>query len=179
MESQMQIKNRQQFLIALTIAVAGLYIGVNFILTPLAHEWSARSQQISDLRKQVKDGKFLVSRESAIRNHWADMQTNSLPANTSLAEQQVLKSFDGWSRASGVEISAITPQWKNDATNYMTLDCRVEAAGDLTGLCKFLYNIEQGPMALKLDSVELGAHDTAGQQLTLTLEVNGLALLQN
>jgi hypothetical protein len=32
---------------------------------------------------------------------------------------------------------------------------------------------------LKLDSVELGAHDTAGQQLTLTLEVNGLALLQN
>ena len=33
-------------------------------------------------------------------------------------------------------------------------------------------------MALKLDSVELAAHDNTGQQLTLGLQISGLALLQ-
>ena len=69
------------------------------------------------------------------------------------------------------------PQWKNDATNYSTLDCRVEAAGDLGALSQFLYYVERGPTALKIDSVELSGHDATGQQLTLALQINGLALL--
>ena len=70
------------------------------------------------------------------------------------------------------------PQWKNDSTNYMTLNCRVEASGNLGTLSQFIYDIEKGPMALKLDSVELSAHDNTGQQLTLDLQISGLALLQ-
>jgi hypothetical protein len=31
-------------------------------------------------------------------------------------------------------------------------------------------------MALKLESVELSAHDTVGQQLTLGLQISGLVL---
>jgi len=105
------------------------------------------------------------------------MSANALPDNPSLAEQQVLKLFDNWSRDTGAEISSIMPQWKNDATNYMTLNCRVEASGSLGTLSQFLYDIEKGPAALKLDSVELSAHDNTGQQLTLGLQISGLALI--
>ena len=106
------------------------------------------------------------------------MNTNTLPANTSLAEQQVLKAFDNWSRDTGADISSILPQWKNDSTNYVTLNCRVEASGNLGTLSRFIYDVEKGPAALKLDSVELSAHDPTGQQLTLGLQISGLALLQ-
>ena len=149
----MKIENRQQFLIVLTIAVAALFVGERLIFEPLANWWSARSQKVTELRKQVRDGRLLIQREPAIRSRWDQMRTNTLPANTSLAEQQVLKAFDNWSRDSGAGITGITPQWNNDATNYMTLDLRVEAAGDLGTLSRFLYDIEQGPMALKLESV--------------------------
>ena len=60
----------------------------------------------------------------------------------------------------------------------MTLACRVEASGSLGTLSKFIYEVERGPVALRLDTVELSTHDTTGQQLTLSLEVNGLALVQ-
>jgi hypothetical protein len=43
-------------------------------------------------------------------------------------------------------------------------------------LSQFLYDVEKDPMALKLDSVELSAHDTTGQQLTLGLQISGLVL---
>lgn len=174
----MKPEQRQQFLIVLTIAAVGLFVGVNYIITPLAGLWSARSTQIKELRTRVGDGKKLVAREAGIRGHWSDMLTNSLPDNTSLAEQQMLKSLDGWARGSGSEIISIMPQWKSDSTNYMTLNCRVEATGTIGTLSQFIYSIEKGPAALKLDSVELSARDAAGQQLTLGMQISGLALLQ-
>jgi len=89
-----------------------------------------------------------------------------------------LKAVDRWSHDSGAEITSIMPQWKSEGTNYLTLDCRVETAGDLNALSKFLYDIEKGPMMVRLDSVELSSHDVGGQQMTLGVEINGLALLQ-
>jgi len=173
----MKIDNRQQFLIRLTLAAAILYVGVNFILTPLAGWWTDRAKQVRELRAEVTEGQRLIARETGIRNHWADMQKNSLPASTSQAEQQLLRAVDAWSQSSGAEVTSLMPQWKNDETNYLTLACRVETSGDINALTKFLYELEKGPMALKLDSVELGARDKEGQQLTLSTEINGLALI--
>jgi hypothetical protein len=175
----MKIKNRQDFLVVLTIVAAGLFVGVNFVLTPLQHWWSDRQAQVRQLREQVSEGHQLIRRDSVIRGKWADMQANSLPASAPDAEQQFLKAMDNWSRDSGATISSIMPQWKSDSTNYMTLDCRVEAGGDLNALSRLIYDIEKGPMPLRLDSVELSSHDNSGQVMTLGLEINGLALLQN
>ncbi len=172
----MKIENRQKFLIVLTVVLVGLYAGDLLVFEPLGKWWSARSQNIVELRKQVKDGKFLLQRETSIRSRWDEMRTNMLPENTSLAEQQVLKAFDSWSQESGATVTSIMPQWKNDTDDYMTLNCRVEASGDLGTLSRFLYDIEKGPMGLKLESVDFSARDATGQQLTLGLQISGLML---
>jgi len=173
----MKIENRQQFLVLLTVAAAGLFVMVNFIITPLAGWWSARQGQIHGLRQQVGEGNQLVRREAFIRRRWADMQANALPANTSLAEQQLLTAVDGWSHASGAAVTSLMPQWKTDSTNYLTLTCRVETSGDLGALSQFLNDLERGPLSLRLDSLEVNAHDPGGQQLTMSAEINALALI--
>jgi Tfp pilus assembly protein PilO len=174
----MKIENRQQFLIVLTAVVVALWLGDMIIFEPLGKLWSSRSAQIKELSTKVKDGNSLIKREKDVRSRWSDMRTNALAANPSLAGQQVIAALDNWSRASGAEVTSIMPQWKNDSTNYMTFNCRVEASGTLGNLSQFLYSIEKGPMALKLDSVELSAHSDTGQQLTLGLQISGLALIQ-
>ena len=174
----MKIKNRQDFLVVLTLAAAGLFVGVNFVFTPLAGWWSARSVQIKDLRTKVKEGQNLITREAVIRGRWTDMKAGALPANNSAAEQQLLKAFDGWRNDTGVELTSVMPQWKSESTNYMTLSCRVELGGSIGTLSRYLYEMEKSPLALRLDTVELSTHDNVGQQLTLGLEVDGLALMQ-
>jgi len=173
-----KIKNRQEFLVVLTIAAFALLVGVNFILEPLGGWWSARQTQIKELRTKVTEGQQLIRRESGIRSRWEEMSVNALPANTSLAEQKLLTAVDGWSRSSGAEVTSLMPQWKNESTNYLTLTCRVETAGNLGTLSRFLYDLERGPLALRLDSLELTARDKEGQQMTLSTEINGLALVQ-
>ena len=172
----MQIKNRQQLLIILAITAIALFAGDQLVLSPLMKAWSARATRIGDLRKKITQGKMLVQREQSIRNRWEQMSRYALPNNTSAAEQQVVHAIDLWAQDSGVVISAITPQWKHDSDDYMTYECRVDAAGDLGKLSRFLYSVERDPMALKLELVELGARDKEGQQLSLGLQLSGLVL---
>jgi len=44
-------------------------------------------------------------------------------------------------------------------------------------LSQFLNDLERGPLALRLDSLEVNAHDPGGQQLTMSAEINALALI--
>ncbi|HUA38694.1 MAG TPA: hypothetical protein VMA35_09920 [Candidatus Sulfopaludibacter sp.] len=172
----MKIENRQQVLVAVTIAVVALFFCDRVVFEPLAQWWKTRQAQVAKLRLEVNNGRMLIKREDAIRDRWSRMSTNTLPANSSSAEQEVLKAFDGWSQDSGASITSITPQWKSDTQDYKTLDCRVEAAGDLATLCRFIYDVEKGPMALRLESLALNARDDLGQQFTLDLQVSALAL---
>ena len=174
----MKIENRQQMLLIVTLSMVALFAADKIIYSPLSSAWTSRSQAIAKLRTQVAGGSTLIRREQADRGRWEAMRTNALPDNPSLAQEQLLKAFESWSQESGVSINAITPQWKNDADDFKTLVCRVDASGTLWTLSRFIYDIEKDPLALKLESMDISSRDNTGQQLTLGLQVSGLVLAQ-
>ena len=104
------------------------------------------------------------------------MQQRTLTNNLSAAEQQFWRAIYTYAQETRVTLNAITPQWKHDAEDYMTYECRIDAAGDLDRLTRFLHSVERERMALKLESVEFGARDKEGQQLSLGLQIGGLLL---
>src|SRR5215510_7623354 len=159
----MKIKNRQQLLGILAFSAVALWAGVNLIYDPLVKSWSARSERLVKLRKSVEQGSKVLEREKVVRERWKQMQTNTLTNELSEAQSQVFKSFDRWSRSSGVRINSIKPQWKRNDDDYMTLECRTDASGNLSTLTRFLYEIEKDPLALKVETVELTARDASGQ----------------
>jgi hypothetical protein len=171
-----QMDSRQRRLAIVALLGVGLLAGDRLVLTPLVKSWKTRAEQIARLHRSVTDGTLLVQRETAIRTRWDEMRTNTLDRQVSVAESQVLKAFDRWSRDSGVSISSLRPQWKRGAEGYATLECRADAGGNLANLTRFLYAAETDPLALKVDVVELTARDAEGQQLTLGLQVSGLVL---
>jgi len=170
------MKNRQNLLLALAIGVAVLFAGDKLLYGPLLKLWGERSTRIADLRKKVSDGEKLRLREQAIQNRWNYMHDNILPDNPSIAEQKILQAFDIWAQVSRVSITSIAPQWKRDSEDHLSLECRVDAFGNLQTVTRFLYEIEHDPMALKMELVEIGARDNEGQQIGLGLQINGLVL---
>jgi len=170
------MKNRQQFLAILAIVAVALLAGDKFIRAPLVASWKQRSARIAELSKSVEQGSRLVERERVIRDSWDHMRTNTLPNNASEAENEVLRAFERWSQDSRISITSIKPQWKRAADDYMTLECRADAFGSIQALTRFLYYVEQDPLALKVESVEITSRDNEGQQLGLALQVSGLVL---
>ena len=172
----MEIKSRQQILMVGAIAVLGLFAADKLVFDPLTAVWKAKAKRIQQLRTQITQGQRLLQREGYIRGRWAQMERNTLTNNTSAAEQQLFGAIDSWRQDSRVVINGATPQWRHEADDYMTYQCRMDASGTLPTLSKFLYDIEKDPMALKLDSIEISARDKEGQQLVLALQISGLVL---
>lgn len=178
----MQIKDRQKFLTVLAITAIALLVLDKVVTPPLTKFWHDRSDRITDLQRKVKEGEMLrmPRRKAAIRAEWAGIQAASLTNNPTLAQQQLLRAIDQWSQSSGVTINSITPQFKQGAdATYKTIECRVDGSGSIDRLAQFLYDLENDPMALKLESVELTSSDNTGQQLALGVQISGLILTPN
>jgi hypothetical protein len=174
----MNISNRQQLLGIIAIVAVALLAGDRLVFSPLIRIWKARTERIADLKKSVAQGEQLLEREKPIRTRWEHMRTNTLSSEISIAENQVLKAFDRWSQDSRVGVNSIKPQRKQIEDDYMTVECRVDAFGNLSALTRFLYEVERDPLAMKVEAVELTARDDGGQQLTLGLQVSGLLINQ-
>lgn len=172
----MNLTKRQQLLAILAITAVALLVADRLIISPLVKSWKARSEQLAALKKNVTQGRALLERDTALRERWDAMRTNTLPSEVTAAESRVLTGFDRWSRDSRVTITSIRPQWKRATTDYAALECRVDAAGGLGALTRFLYELERDPLGLKVESLELTARDDNGEQLTLGLQVSALLL---
>jgi Tfp pilus assembly protein PilO len=172
----MNLNKRQQLLALLAIVAVGLFIADKLVFTPLTNRWKARAERIATLQEQVRDGGEILKRAAALREQWALMRTNALPGSKAEAESQMLKAFERWSRAGGVSVSSIRPQWKEAEDDYKTLECRADVGGSLAAISRFLYQIERDLMGVKVDSMELTARDNEGAQLALVIQVSGLLL---
>lgn len=172
----MNLSNRQQGLAFVAIAAVALLAGDRLVFTPLAKAWKERAAQIVQLKKSVAQGTMLIERERSIRSRWDSMRTNSLPEEMSVAEDMVLSAFDRWSQDSRISVTSVRPQWKRNADDYATLECRVDASGNLSALTRFLYDLEHDPLGIKVEIVEMTSRDTRGEQLSLGLQVSGLML---
>jgi len=172
----MKIENRQQALLIAAIACVVLLAGNYVVWTPLSNLWTARAAQVARLRGEIRDGTLLKQRSQYITNRWAQIQASALTKNPSLAEQQLFKAIDNWSADSHADITAITPQWKNDEDDHSTLDCRVEVAGDYGAVSRFLYDLERDPLAIQVETLGLAARDNNGQSFTLNVQISGLML---
>jgi len=170
-----ETKQRQKLLIIGAVVCIGLLIGNSLVLDPLIKSWKARSARIANLRTQVAQGASLIEREQTIRSRWEDMRTNTLPANTSVAEAEFFKTFDRCARTSGITLVAFRPQWK-PSDDYTTYECRADITGNLETLSRFIYELEKDPLALKVESMEIATHDDKGQQLSLGIQISGLLL---
>jgi hypothetical protein len=172
----MRIKNRQQILGIVAGLALALLVGDRLMLAPLIRSWKERAARIVQLRKDISQGSLLSDREEIIRHRWEGMRTNTLPDNVSAAENEVLQAFEHWSQVSRISIASIKPQWKRTGEDYMTLECRADAFGNIEALSRFLYNVERDPLALRVESVEITSRDNEGRQLSLGLQVSGLLL---
>jgi hypothetical protein len=171
-----KIDSRQKALAFVAIGAVALLAGDRLLITPLTGLWKGHANRISELRGNIGQGTSLLAREQAIRNRWDSMRKSALPTDASAAESKVLTAVERWTRASGITFTSIKPQWKQNADDYKTLECRVDATGDMESIARFVYELERDPLALRVEDLELAARDDGGQKLSLGVRFTGLVL---
>ena len=93
-------------------AALALLVGDSLIISPLQASWRERAERIKKLEQEVKDGNALLTQKLRLEGRWAQMQTNTLPTDPSLARNELLKALERWEQHSRLKIDRIAPQWK-------------------------------------------------------------------
>lgn len=171
----METKNRQKMLLIVAVGCVLALIGNSLMIDPLLKSWKERSDRIAKLKSDVAQGAALIEREAVIQSRWDSMRTNTLPANTSQAETEFLKTFNRCAQDSGITVAAYRPQWKQN-DDYTTYECRADINGNIETLSRFIYELEKEPLGMKVESMEIATHDDKGQQLSLGIQISGLLL---
>jgi hypothetical protein len=174
---KINIANRQQLLGVIAIGAVVLWAANQLIISPLYGSWTTRGKRITELKKKVADGQGMLQRATAIERDWEADRINTLSNNMSIAYGQVLQAVDRWAGASRINVTSKRPQWKKgDDKEYSTLECSVDATGDIGAMASFLYEIERDPLGVKVNTVDITSRDNSGDQLTLALQLSFLQL---
>lgn len=174
----MNQKHREHILTITAIACLALLAGDNFIIKPLTELWQNRAEEIQSLRRSLQKGNLLLTREESLRQRWNEMTQNALPNLVSQAESQVLKAIDRWVDTSSITIISLKPQWREHEEDYKSLECRAVAQGSMKNLVHFLYELEQDPLSLRVEQIEILGRDETGDRLTLTLTFSGIQFIK-
>ena len=172
----MKIDNRQKLLTIAAFCAVVVLAGERLAYTPLKKLWTERANRIADLRQRLTQGELRLEGEKSARTQWAGWRKQSLPEDHSLAENQVLKAVDRWVRASAISFTSIKPMWRQSAEDYTTLECHATAMGDMQAVTRFLYELEQDPLPLRVEDLEVTSRDPQGQQLSLGIRFTALLL---
>jgi hypothetical protein len=173
----MNPNNRKQLLMIIAIVMVGLWVADKVIFTPLTNLYKARSLEAADLRKYILENKGKIQQEPIMQRRWDDMSKRTLPQTTSEAEGMLFNAIEKWKQDTRVTVNTIRPQWKSGASDdYSVLECRIDAAGTMDTIARFVDQIEHSSMALKVESMEVTTSDKNGQQMTLALMISGLRL---
>lgn len=170
----MEPNRRLQMLKVAAAACVGLLAVNALILDPALKSWSAQSDRIRLLRQKVEQGAQLLAREAALRERWAFLQRTDLPEDVAEAESEVFKAVGRWGRDGRMTFTALSPQWHTYEEGYVTLECRANATGDQAGIARFLYELENDPLAVRLESCEITANDKEGRRLLLGARFSAL-----
>jgi Tfp pilus assembly protein PilO len=172
----METKKREKLLMVGAGAIVLLYIANVAIISPLGTVWAEKSQKITELHEKLEQGNKLIGYGDVVNRQWDKMRTNSLPSNLSLAEAQMLKSFDRWERTAGITRVSIKPQLRTSDEDYATLEFRVDYTADMDKVNRFLYEVEKDPLGIKIEELELATRDDRGSQVSLALQLSGLVM---
>jgi hypothetical protein len=174
----LRTKDRKTLLTLLAAAAVGVLALDNLVLKPYVRAWNARSEAIATLDQRITRGGALLDRADAMERKWRQMQDEALAGDRSTGESNVLRAVSGWVRGSGIALNSWTPEWKSTEPGHELFEIRLGATGDLEEIARFLFELEQDPLAVKVDDLLLAAQDERGRELSMTLRFSGLRLLE-
>jgi len=172
----MDPKKRERLLLFAVVICIGAWAGDRLLMSPMVRLWKQRSQKIAEIERSLTKGRALVEREDGLREQWQEMKQRSLPQEVSVAEDQVLQSLSQWSQVSRLGVTSFKPRWIQGEEDNMKIECRAATQGSIGSVARFLYELERGSLALRVENMEIASRDDTGRDLTLDVRFTGLSL---
>ncbi|MGD0770268.1 MAG: GspMb/PilO family protein [Tepidisphaeraceae bacterium] len=157
---------------ALLFGTAGLAFAVLLLIFYLDQRNSLIEQRQAKF-SALEEATSLLQRENSLRQLTARMGT-SVTSDSSAAEGQLLHLVHDWEQRAGAKNASFQRVGMGEEHGFILLTFQVSAAGNMSAIAAFLYQIETAAIPLRIESVQAHPKNDADDQVQIHLEISTL-----
>ena len=153
-----KFSQREQLMVALTIAIVVLTLAYGFIIEPIASGYATLSAKIESGRLRLEKSRKLLANAEKIRREY-DQFSKYIRKTMSDEEEMAatLKTIESLARSNNLSISNIRPQPLREEGGFRFYVFDVSCESDLARLSKFIYDTQTSEALMRVTRLTISA----------------------
>lgn len=150
------LTRREKLILYSTLGVFIFSIGFNFLIAPVLDKNQALDQQINYTEKKIKKYLRLLAVKEEIEGKFRKFSTSSKDLQSAEdATVGILSELENLAKNSNIRILDIRPRAPRRGSLYTETLIELKTEADMAGYLKFIYNIENSLLLLKVQGFRL------------------------
>lgn len=174
----MALTNRERLIMIFAAAAVLILAADRYILTPLLDKREQTRQMRNALQTELEQSLAALERKKVLQQRWAQMQEAGLSYEVEAIENRVLRHLEETSGRARFLLTSIQPDRPTAGKQLGEIDFLVSGSGTMAAVTQFLWDIETSKLPLRIKSLQLGAADENGSQMTLQLKLSSIYLIK-
>ncbi|MCF7954271.1 MAG: hypothetical protein K9M75_00575 [Phycisphaerae bacterium] len=170
------LSRREKIILFLAVFAIGLLISDKYILSPLMAKRSEVKDQKDRLTADVKEGLAVMKRRKLLTKRWQQMTESGLSDDPAVTEGVVLRYLEDISYKNYLTLASMQPERveRDTDSSVREIEFLVSGKGNMKSVTMFLWDIEDAAIPLKIKTMQLGASDESGSQMTIQMRVSSI-----
>jgi hypothetical protein len=173
----MVLSQREKNIAIVTGGVLLLFLLYSFVLTPVMDGRGRIQSEKERLETQLEQAGRIFDRRDQLSEQWGEMKAGGLGTDPSVIESRVLNAVGQWSEDCGLPISTVKPDRdRNEGAGMREIFFNLSLAGDMEAVGRFLWEVENSELPLRIKEFQLGSRGGDGSDLSLQIKLSALYL---
>jgi Tfp pilus assembly protein PilO len=172
----MVLSQREKYIAIITGGVLLLFLIYSFVLTPVMDGRSRIRSEKERLETRLEQAQRIFDRRDQLSEEWQRMKAGGLGTDPSVIESRVLNAVEQWSEDCGLPISTIKPDRDRGDGELRKIYFNLALAGDMEAVGRFLWEVENSELPIRIKEFQLGSRGGDGEDLSLQIKLSALYL---
>ena len=172
----MILSKRERRIAMLTIIAAAFLVFYRGLLTPYFGQRTQLTVDKQSLLVNIEHAHDLFARRKNLSPKWEEMLKSGLKPDAASAESAVLNALRDWAEESGLMLSSLKPERSTKRGQLQEITFQAVCVGSMNGVSKFLWQIENAALPVKISDLQLSTRKEGADDLTLQVRIAALCL---
>ncbi len=167
------LANRREKIIAvILIAVIGLAVIYEYVITPYVNEHDRVSQALKDAVNREKKAQRLLDARVSTNREWKNLLDHGLKTDPAASESQALHYMRTWADNSRVDFQSLKPDRVARSGDFQQI--RIQATGNTTtaAFANLLSQVETATIPMKVNDLRLTSRKEGTDDLSFAMSVS-------
>ncbi len=172
----MILSKRERTIVGLTVAVLALLLADRFLLSPVLDRRARIDAETGECRIELQKADGLFAQKRRLVPRWREMTDSGLGTGAPAAESRMLHAIRDWAQEAELNLSSVKHERTELERQFQKITWRAAGTGSMAAVSRFLFRIEESPLAVRISDLQVGARQEGSDALAIQVGISTLCM---